>query len=145
MWRLLALAFLFPALVAAQEEHNHPAPEKLGTASFSTSCKPTTQQEFNRAIALLHSFAYKPAEEAFQSVAERDPRCAIAHWGIAMTHYHQLPDESLTQMKSFQNSSFQYSRNSGHSQRPSRVPELFILRGKTARDQGRKMGFYQGF
>ena len=57
MWRLLALAFLFPALVAAQEEHNHPAPEKLGTVSFPTSCKPTTQQEFNRAIALLHSFA----------------------------------------------------------------------------------------
>ncbi|HEU4983517.1 MAG TPA: hypothetical protein VFT88_12620 [Acidobacteriaceae bacterium] len=95
MWRLLALAFLFPALVAAQEEHNHPAPEKLGTASFSTSCKPTTQQEFNRAIALLHSFAYKPAEEAFQSVAERDPRCAIAHWGIAMTHYHQLWEPRL--------------------------------------------------
>jgi tetratricopeptide (TPR) repeat protein len=87
---ILILACLLPALPAAQEMHNHPAPEKLGTVSFATSCKPGTQQEFNRAVALLHSFAYKIAEEAFQSVAAQDPQCAIAHWGIAMTHYHGL-------------------------------------------------------
>lgn len=84
------LVCLFPALLAAQEIHDHPAPEKLGSVSFATSCRPETQQAFNRAVALLHSFAYKPAEEAFQSVAAQDPQCAIAHWGIAMTHYHQL-------------------------------------------------------
>ena len=87
---VLILVCLLPALLAAQEMHDHPAPEKLGTVSFATSCKPGTQQEFNRAVALLHSFAYKIAEEAFQSVAQQDPQCAIAHWGIAMTHYHGL-------------------------------------------------------
>jgi tetratricopeptide (TPR) repeat protein len=63
--------------------------------SFQTSCKPETQQQFDRAVALLHSFAYKAAEEAFHSVAEQDPQCAIAHWGIAMTHYHQLWEPPL--------------------------------------------------
>jgi tetratricopeptide (TPR) repeat protein len=89
---LLILAFLSPMIALAQEEHSHPVPEKLGVVSFSTSCKPEVQWEFNRAIALLHSFAYKPAQEAFRSVAEKDTHCAIAHWGIAMTHFHQLWD-----------------------------------------------------
>jgi tetratricopeptide (TPR) repeat protein len=89
---VLILAFLFPTFSFAQEEHNHPAPEKLGAVSFPTSCKPETQREFNRAVALLHSFAYKAAEEAFRSVAAQDSHCAIAHWGIAMTHFHQLWD-----------------------------------------------------
>jgi len=92
----LAVAFLFPSLLAAQDQHNHPAPEKLGAVSFQTACKPDTQQQFNRAVALLHSFAYKAAEEAFHSVAEQDPQCAIAHWGIAMTHYHQLWESPLS-------------------------------------------------
>ena len=91
----LAWAFLLPALLSAQEEHHHPAPEKLGTVSFPTSCQPETQQQFNRAVALLHSFAYSAAEDSFRSVAEQDPQCAIAHWGIAMTHYHQLWEPHL--------------------------------------------------
>lgn len=88
----LTLAILAPVFSFAQEEHNHPAPEKLGAASFPTSCKPETQRDFNRAVALLHSFAYKAAEDGFRGVAEQDPHCAIAHWGIAMTHFHQLWD-----------------------------------------------------
>src|SRR5579864_2347675 len=89
---VLGLALLLPTFPVAQEEHNHPAPEKLGAVSFSTSCNPETQREFNRAVALLHSFAYKAAEEVFRSVARQDSHCAIAHWGIAMTHFHQLWD-----------------------------------------------------
>ena len=89
------LAFLFPTLLAAQDEHNHPAPEKLGMASFPTSCKPGTQPEFDRAVALLHSFAYAAAEEAFRSVAAQDSQCSMAHWGIAMTHFHQLWEPPL--------------------------------------------------
>ncbi len=89
---MLILAAMSLALSATQEMHNHPAPEKLGTVSFPTSCKPEVQQEFNRAVALLHSFAYKAADDAFQKVAQQDPHCAIAHWGRAMTHYHQLWD-----------------------------------------------------
>jgi hypothetical protein len=90
--QILFFAILAPALVSAQEMHDHPAPEKLGTVSFPTSCKPGVQGEFDRGVALLHSFAYKAADQAFQDVARQDPQCAIAHWGSAMTHYHQLWD-----------------------------------------------------
>ena len=41
-------------------------------------------------MALLHSFTYEPADEGFAEVAARDPTCAMAYWGRAMTHYHQL-------------------------------------------------------
>jgi len=96
MMRLvLILAILIPTFSIAQEEHNHPAPERLGTVSFPTACKPATQREFDRGVALLHSFAYKAAEEAFRDVAGHDSRCAIAHWGIAMTHFHQLWEPPL--------------------------------------------------
>lgn len=91
LWRIcLTLAFLFPASFVAQEVHDHPAPETLGKVSFPTSCRPAVQQQFERGIALLHSFAYTAADNAFRGVAEQDPRCAMAYWGMAMTHFHQL-------------------------------------------------------
>jgi tetratricopeptide (TPR) repeat protein len=74
----------------AQEKHEHPAPEKLGVVTFATSCAPSVQARFERSVALLHSFAYAVSEQAFREVAQVDPKCAIAHWGIAMTYYHQL-------------------------------------------------------
>src|SRR5882672_12317071 len=90
-WRIsFALAFILAASLTAQQAHDHPVPETLGKVSFPISCNPLVQQEFNRGVALLHSFAYTAAEKSFQQVAERDSRCAMAHWGIAMTHYHQL-------------------------------------------------------
>jgi tetratricopeptide (TPR) repeat protein len=86
----LALLFIFPSSLAAQEAHSHSAPEKLGKVSFPISCLPTVQQQFNRGVALLHSFAYTAAENTFRGVADLDPHCAMAHWGIAMTHFQQL-------------------------------------------------------
>ena len=78
-----------------QQTHSHPAPEKLGKVSFPISCIPAVQEQFDRGVALLHSFAYTAAEEAFQRVAELDPRCAMAHWGMAMTYFHQLWDPPI--------------------------------------------------
>ncbi len=95
-WRkFLSLAISTLALVStqrvlAQEGHEHGAPAKLGEVSFSTSCKPAVQADFNRAVALLHSFTYMPAHEAFRDVAQKDPACAMAYWGMAMTNFHQL-------------------------------------------------------
>ena len=86
---LLTLLVVFPFSLA-QETHSHSAPEKLGSVSFAISCKPSVQASFDRGVALLHSFAYTAAEKAFQGVAEMDPRCAMAHWGMAMTYFHQL-------------------------------------------------------
>ena len=96
VWRLfLTLSLVVPASLDAQE-HDHPAPEKLGTVSFLTSCQPGTKQEFDRAVALLHSFAYAVAEKTFRNVSEQDPHCAMAHWGIAMAQFHQLWDPPLS-------------------------------------------------
>jgi hypothetical protein len=80
------------AQAADDEHHSHPAPEKLGSVDFANSCASAVQSSFERAVALLHSFAYDASELAFRDVSGRDPKCAIAHWGMAMTHYHQLWD-----------------------------------------------------
>jgi hypothetical protein len=85
---LSTLAFGVPSLAGPPETHVHPAPEKLGGLSFPVSCKSAVQSEFNRGVDLLHSFAYA-AQEASRSVADDDPRCAMAHWGIAMTYFRQ--------------------------------------------------------
>jgi hypothetical protein len=92
---LLALLLVLPASSAAQDAHNHAAPEKLGVVSFPISCQPEVQQQFDRGVALLHSFAYADARSAFQAVAAQDERCAIAHWGIAMTYFRQLWDPPI--------------------------------------------------
>ncbi len=95
-WRkFLSLAISIIALAAtqsaiAQEAHEHAAPEKLGEVSFPTSCKPAVQPDFDRAVALLHSFTYMPAHDAFRDVAQKDASCAMAHWGMAMANFHQL-------------------------------------------------------
>lgn len=89
-WQISFSLLLLLSASRAQETHDHPAPEKLGKVNFPTSCAPAVQDQFNRAVALLHSFAYTAAASAFQAVARQDPHCAIAHWGIAMTYFHQL-------------------------------------------------------
>ncbi|MFZ1175984.1 MAG: hypothetical protein WAO15_06885, partial [Mycobacterium sp.] len=81
---------LVPISLCAQMEHDHPAPEKLGTVSFPTSCAPAVQKQFERGVVLLHSFTYNEAEKTFRQVAADDPKCAMAHWGVAMSFYHQL-------------------------------------------------------
>lgn len=93
--RIFLTLLLLSAFSTAQETHNHPAPEKLGTVSFLISCKPSVQEQFNRGVALLHSFAYADARNAFQDVANLDPQCAIAHWGSAMAYFHQLWDPQI--------------------------------------------------
>ncbi|MGB9072863.1 MAG: hypothetical protein WCC22_09335 [Terriglobales bacterium] len=96
LWRFfLALLFILPCSSAAQEGHSHSTPEKLGTVSFPTSCKPAVQPQFDRGIALLHSFAYAAAEKTFRGVAEQDPQCAMAHWGMAMAYFRQLWDPPI--------------------------------------------------
>src|ERR1017187_4397883 len=95
----LILLLAFSPSLDAQEAHSHSAPEKLGKVSFPISCLPAVQQQFDRGVALLHSFAYTPAENAFRGVAELDPRCAMAHWGVAMTYFHQLWEPPIAPAK----------------------------------------------
>ena len=55
--------------------------------SFSTTCAPALRQDFNRAVALLHSFWFAQAIAAFDGVAAKDPSCAMAHWGVALSRW----------------------------------------------------------
>jgi len=73
--------------VTAKADHGG---EGLGTVSFAVSCRAELQPAFERAVALQHSFEFAAACEAFERVAADDPACAMAHWGIAMSHYHPL-------------------------------------------------------
>jgi len=88
---LALLISLAPNRLSAQEPpHHHDADEQLGTVSFPTSCAPAVQSQFERGVALLYSFEYEVADAQFQEVAKKDPHCAMAYWGQAMTLYHQL-------------------------------------------------------
>lgn len=62
-------------------------PAMLGSVSFETSCKPQVKEDFNRAVALLHSFWHSEAQRVFEKVAASDSNCAMAYWGAAMTHF----------------------------------------------------------
>jgi hypothetical protein len=78
---------------AAQEEahtHQHAEAEVLGRVHFPVTCSPKVQPAFDRAAALLHSFGYELAREAFAAVAAQDPACGMARWGVAMTYYHPI-------------------------------------------------------
>ena len=66
------------------------ASHPLGVVEFPVSCSPRAQEEFNRAVALLHHMTYPQARHAFEQVAATDPQCAMAHWGIAMTLFQPL-------------------------------------------------------
>jgi len=87
---LMAALTLVPGRALAQHEHDqtHPMPEKLGRIHFPTSCQPEIQPSFERGVALLHSFAYDEAARTFAEVVAKDPGCAMAQWGIAMSYFH---------------------------------------------------------
>src|SRR5690349_15100603 len=87
---LLAAALLTPFSAFAHDHPSAPTNEKLGTVHFQISCNAEAQQRFERAVAILHSFWYEEVVKAFTGVAEADPACAMAWWGVAMSHWHQL-------------------------------------------------------
>ncbi len=86
---ILLLVFALGGGKAAGEEQKH-AGHALGKVSFPVSCSSEAQEEFNRAVALLHHMTYRQAREAFEQVAKIDPQCAMAHWGVAMTLFQPL-------------------------------------------------------
>jgi tetratricopeptide (TPR) repeat protein len=75
--------------------------ERLGTVSFSVSCIASVRAPFSRGVALLHDFWYEEARRQFEQIAKSDPDCAMAHWGIAMSVFHQIwdrPDEQAVSL-----------------------------------------------
>ena len=58
--------------------------DDLGVVRFPTSCSPQVQADFERGVAMLHSYWFNYAGKTFKSVLEKDPNCAMAYWGIAL-------------------------------------------------------------
>jgi Tfp pilus assembly protein PilF len=81
-WRIsLAAGLITAALTSgamAQQD------EKLGKVVFPTSCDPAVQTEFDRGVAMLHSYWFLKARRTFEGILQQDPTCAMAHWGVAM-------------------------------------------------------------
>jgi hypothetical protein len=72
----------------------------FGNVTFETSCT-SVQTDFNTAVAVLHSFwythlarsshlRYLKARELFNDILQKDPKCAIGYWGVAMTYWTPL-------------------------------------------------------
>jgi tetratricopeptide (TPR) repeat protein len=95
---VLAVAISVPSYLAADEEgpaheaHHHEelTEAQLGTVHFPNSCSAAMQKPVERGVAMLHSFWYEEAEKEFEQIEKDDPQCAIAHWGLAMSLWHQL-------------------------------------------------------
>jgi tetratricopeptide (TPR) repeat protein len=93
----LTAILLLTTVAVSQGEHHHALSEQeVGSVHFLTSCQPAVAGDFNRAVALLHSFQYEEARAAFTAISKSDPQCAMAQWGVAMSHYHGLWDNGDT-------------------------------------------------
>jgi len=87
-----ALSASIPAAMAQHGDHaahGTPSADQIGSenVSFATSCSPSTDDNFNRGVALVHSFWFAEAINTFDAVLAEDPECAMAHWGIALSHW----------------------------------------------------------
>ena len=87
----LIFSFLFLSCVAASVALAHEddtlrtgKTEQLGEVNFPVTCNAAAQKEFNRAMALFHSFWFDPAKASFAKVLQHDPECGMAHWGISI-------------------------------------------------------------
>jgi tetratricopeptide (TPR) repeat protein len=91
---LVSLILLFAAVSAHAQHHGAGRAlgdlSKVGKVEFATSCDPALQGEFEHGLALLHSFFYAEARRVFSEIADKDPDCAMAWWGVAMSYYHPL-------------------------------------------------------
>ncbi len=75
---------------ASQHDHKSGQSDRMGTVRFDTSCSPEVRDEFDLAVATLHSFGYRKSAQLFADVLSKDPKCSMAEWGTAMSHYRQL-------------------------------------------------------
>src|SRR5882672_988612 len=83
--RILFAAGLVTAAIAGSA-FGQQQEERLGNLSFQTSCDPKVQAEFERGVAMIHSYWFLIARRVFEGILQQDPNCAIAYWGIALDY-----------------------------------------------------------
>jgi tetratricopeptide (TPR) repeat protein len=89
---LFLISAAAPVLADTGHDHKEGDPTRLGKVRFPISCGAAAQMKFDVALAMLHSFWYAKSEKAFSDIAAAEPDCAMAHWGVAMSHFHQIWD-----------------------------------------------------
>jgi tetratricopeptide (TPR) repeat protein len=72
----IVLAFLFPPIGIAQEQ--------LGKVNFPVSCSPKAQEQFERGVAMLHSYWFTEGGKTFEAIVREEPSCVMAYWGLAV-------------------------------------------------------------
>ena len=87
---VLSAALLALGDVPLSAQVTPPAGEKIGQVVFPVSCAPAMQKPFERAVALLHSFWYLESAKAFAAIAQADPSCGMAYWGVALSQWTQI-------------------------------------------------------
>lgn len=85
---VIAVCLLAAGTASGHVEHHGGA--QLGVVHFPVSCNAPAQEAFELGFALLHHMTYPQARAAFQDAATADPKCAMAHWGAAMTLFQPL-------------------------------------------------------
>jgi tetratricopeptide (TPR) repeat protein len=87
--RTIVIVSCLPASIAIAQHEGHPglSTDQIGKVSFETSCSPAVKDDFNRGVALLHSFWFPEAAATFEGVLKKDPTCAMALWGIALSQW----------------------------------------------------------
>lgn len=86
----ICLPLLLLGVIRLPAQTDSKVESRLGKVDFATSCSSNAQPILEKGLALLHSFQYMEARQTFQQAETADRKCAMAHWGIAMTHYEQL-------------------------------------------------------
>src|SRR6266853_3585946 len=93
-WRWTMNRMLLPAAVIAaflaqpllaHEDDAAAGQSQFGKVNFPTSCSAAVQPQFERAVAMLHSFFFPEHIKAFQAVIAAEPGCAMAYWGLAIS------------------------------------------------------------
>ncbi len=85
-----AILAMLPISVSASTANEGESPKVTGEVNFPISCTPDSQKLFKQAVWTLHSFWYPEALKAFTAIAQAEPGCAMAYWGIAMSHWYPL-------------------------------------------------------
>lgn len=87
---LVLLAGSNVAWAQHDDMHKHGGEGAVGQVNFAVTCTPASRRQFGKAVAMLHSFWYEEAGQAFGEIVRRDPGCSMAYWGQAMSIYHPL-------------------------------------------------------
>ena len=77
---LTVLTFVCASVVTAQEKTT----QQLGKVHFPISCSPAAQEQFERGVAMLHSYWFTEGSKTFEAIVREEPSCVMAYWGLAV-------------------------------------------------------------